>query len=215
MMKINATYLAKSKLLTMQYLTRFERQIMHPENLLTYDHTDMELDEACIMTLNGKLEINSGLRQDAMRSTILRLDRNAHFMITGGQCSIAYGGDIVVFTSGFLSIGNSSIDCNSKIRCGKKISIGDDCIISSNVTILDSDFHILIRNGEEMPRHGTGVEIGNHVWIGTGVTIMKDVHVGDGAVIAPGSIVTKDVPAKAYVSGSPAKIICDNVEWKK
>ena len=175
----------------------------------------MELDEASLMTLNGKLILNTGLSEDAKRSTILRMDRNAKLNVTNGTFSIFYGGDVVIFSNGELTLGNSFINCNCKIRCGKKITIGDGCAISHNVTMMDSDFHILIRNGEEQPRHGSGIEIGNHVWIGSGVMIMKDVHIGDGAVIAAGSLVTKDVPAHALVAGSPAVVIDNNVDWRK
>lgn len=51
------------------------------------------------------------------------------------------------------------------------------------------------------------VEIGNDVWIGERVIVLGGVHVGDGAVIGAGAIVTKDVPAYAIVGGVPAKII--------
>lgn len=49
--------------------------------------------------------------------------------------------------------------------------------------------------------------IGNDVWIGRDVTLMSGVHVGDGAVVAYGSVVTKDVPPFAIVGGNPAKLI--------
>lgn len=51
------------------------------------------------------------------------------------------------------------------------------------------------------------VKIGNDVWIGYGVTIVNNITVGDGAVIAAGSVVTKDVPPYAIVGGVPAKIL--------
>lgn len=51
------------------------------------------------------------------------------------------------------------------------------------------------------------VEIGNDVWIGTGVKILKDVKIGDGAIIAAGAVVTKDVPPYAIVGGIPSKVI--------
>lgn len=51
------------------------------------------------------------------------------------------------------------------------------------------------------------VEIGNDVWIGENVTILNGIKIGDGAVIAAGSVVTKDVPEYAIVGGVPAKII--------
>lgn len=51
------------------------------------------------------------------------------------------------------------------------------------------------------------VEIGNDVWIGTRVTILGGISIGDGAIIAAGSVLTKDVPPYAIVGGVPAKII--------
>ncbi len=51
------------------------------------------------------------------------------------------------------------------------------------------------------------IEIGNDVWIGHNVIIVGNVKVGNGAVLAAGSVVTKDVPAYAIVGGVPAKII--------
>ncbi len=54
---------------------------------------------------------------------------------------------------------------------------------------------------KEMP------EIGNDVWIGQNVTINRGVKIGDGAVVAAFSVVTKDVPSYAIVGGNPAKII--------
>jgi len=52
-----------------------------------------------------------------------------------------------------------------------------------------------------------GVAIGNDVWIGENVTFKPGIVVGDGAIVATGSIVTKDVPPYAVVGGVPAKII--------
>ncbi len=51
------------------------------------------------------------------------------------------------------------------------------------------------------------VEIGNDVWIGTNVAILEGVKVGDGAILAAGSLVNKDVPPYAIVGGVPAKVI--------
>jgi len=214
-MKMNPAYMAKGKLLTKQLLAKYEQNFVNPEKFFAHAHTSLELEETSRIILNGELVLNSSLSDDAKRSTILRLDDNAQLIVTNGKFNVFYGGDIVVTENAVLTLGNSFINNNCKIRCGSKITIGDDCAISHNVTILDSDFHVLIRNGVKQPRHGTGVEIGNNVWIGTGVTIMKNVHIGDGAVIAAGSLVNKDVPAHALVAGSPAVVIDENVDWKK
>ena len=65
----------------------------------------------------------------------------------------------------------------------------------------------------EIPREsnkvlfGSSCSIGNDVWIGDRVTILRDVKISDGAVIASGAVVTKDVPPYAIVGGVPAKVI--------
>ena len=53
----------------------------------------------------------------------------------------------------------------------------------------------------------SAVVIGNDVWIGESARIMAGVHIGDGAVIAAGAVVTKDVAPYAIVGGVPAKVI--------
>lgn len=214
-MKMNPAYMAKSRLLTKQIVEKYEKNFVNPERFFAFDYTSLELEEDSLITLNGELVLNSSLSDDAKRSTIIRLDSEAQLIVTNGKFNVFYGGDIVVEKKAVLTLGNSFINSNCIIRCGNKITIGDDCAISHNVTIMDSDFHVMIIDGEEKPRHGTGVEIGNNVWIGTGVTILENVHIGDGAVIAAGSLVTKDIPARCLAVGSPAVVVEENIEWKK
>lgn len=56
-------------------------------------------------------------------------------------------------------------------------------------------------------RRGSRVRIGNDVWIGHGATVLPDVTVGDGAVIAAGAVVSRDVAPYAVVGGVPARMI--------
>ena len=74
---------------------------------------------------------------------------------------------------------------------------------------MDSDAHSL-----DGLRRTAPVVVGNHVWIGTRVTLLPGVTVGDCGVIAAGAVVTKDVPAGALVGGVPAKVLKEHVEWK-
>ncbi|PST84760.1 hypothetical protein C7T94_01135 [Pedobacter yulinensis] len=55
-------------------------------------------------------------------------------------------------------------------------------------------------------------EVGNDVWIGYGAVIMQGVKIGNGAIVAAGALVTKDVEAYSIVGGSPAKKIADRFE---
>jgi len=121
------------------------------------------------------------------------------------------GCDIMVFKNAKLNLGSGYINRYCRIRCYCEINIGQHVAISENFTIWDSDAHEIIASPKPFSEK---IDIGNHVWIGTNVTVLKGVTIGDGAIIAAGSVVTKNVPAKCLVAGVPAKIIKSNVEWK-
>ena len=120
------------------------------------------------------------------------------------------GCDIMVFKGAKLNLGSGYINRYCKIRCYNEITIGNEVAISENFTIWDSDAHQMI-NGSEPTQP---IVIGNKVWIGTNVTVLKGVKIGDGCVIAAGSLVTKDIPANCLAAGVPAKVIKENVKWK-
>jgi len=82
----------------------------------------------------------------------------------------------------------------------ERIEIGDNSIIGYNTTILTHEYLI----GEY--RIGT-VKIGSNVLIGANSTVLPGVVIGDGAVVAAGSIVHKDVPAGAFVGGNPIRML--------
>lgn len=106
---------------------------------------------------------------------------------------------------GGFSIGSGSVinaDCRMDTRGG--LVIGNGVSVSSQVTILTADHDI------ESPTFGgrqRSVEICDCVWIGTRATILPGVHIGRGAVVAAGAVVTKDVDPATVVGGVPARVI--------
>lgn len=85
------------------------------------------------------------------------------------------------------------------------IYIGDDVLIGQQTVIATLNHDLRPeRRGNMQP---APVKIGNRVWIGAHATVLPGVTVGDGAVIAAGAVVTKDVPTSAVVAGVPAKVI--------
>ena len=116
-----------------------------------------------------------------------------------------------------LTIGK---DCHfgafNHITCTNKIYIGNRLLTGKWVTITDNshgttDISTLQIDPIKRPIYSKGpVIIGDNVWIGDKATILPNVTIGDGAVIAANSVVTKDVPAYCVVAGNPARIIRNN-----
>lgn len=96
---------------------------------------------------------------------------------------------------------------------GTKVTIGSDCIFANHVHIRTSDQHCIFNESGERINPAEDVHIGNHVWLGRESVIMKGVSVGDGAIVGMRSMVTKDVPERCIVVGTPAKVIKTNVNW--
>jgi len=108
-----------------------------------------------------------------------------------------------------VKIGTGTMLSNnvSVISVGK-ISIGEYCLIGDMTQIMDCDSHEL----EPSKRFsGMGpiepVHIGNNVWIGSRVLILKGVSIGDNSVIGAGSIVTRSIPPNSLAVGIPAKVV--------
>ncbi len=87
------------------------------------------------------------------------------------------------------------------------ITFGDDVMLGPNVQIYTATHPLDVKarySGREL---GFPITIGNKVWIGGGAIILPNLSIGDNAVIAAGSVVTKNVPKNAVVAGNPAKIV--------
>lgn len=157
--------------------------------------------------LNDRLFLGYNSISNTLGETRLRLDDNARFIVNG-NARIFYGGDIYLFKDALLTIGNSYINSNCVIRVTKNVSIGNDCAIAWNVSIMDSDFHAIGGTLRSQP-----IVIEDHVWIGANATILSGVKLGCGAIVAAGAVVNTDVPPMCLVAGVPARIIKHNVEW--
>lgn len=127
---------------------------------------------------------------------LIRIGKNSFFT--------AQGGTIIVKNNTSFNI---NVHINASI--GGVIRIGEECLIGPNVVMRTASHEY--NDPKQFIReqgHKIGdIDIEDDVWIGANVIILGGVHIGRGAVIGAGSVVTKDVPSYAVVTGVPAKII--------
>lgn len=117
------------------------------------------------------------------------------------------GAEIMIMDG--CQISGASITARSKsIKIGRNVLLGPNCIIA------DSDFHVHWppekRADDPGYEHDAPVCIGDFVWIGMNVIILKGVTIGNGAIIGAGSVVTRDIPENSIACGIPAKAVKKN-----
>lgn len=99
---------------------------------------------------------------------------------------------------------------NNIRACGGRIIIGNKCLISQGITIVTSN-HLCKKDKyiveQGWTKENNFVIIEDDVWVGANAVILPGIVIHKGAVIAAGSIVTKDVPEYGIVAGNPAKLI--------
>ncbi|MCM1139469.1 MAG: acyltransferase [Muribaculum sp.] len=170
-----------------------------------------------------------------------RISGNGHRIIIGKgtriyNCTIDISG-----ANNILEIGNSTgiydsgririEDMNNKVRIGNRVSIssaffsvadnfttieiGDESLISSNVTFRTSDSHsILDALSNKRINHGKDINIGCHCWIGNNATILKGSVIKDNSIIGTHSLVAgSEIPANCCAVGLPARVVKNNVKW--
>ncbi len=108
-----------------------------------------------------------------------------------------------VFIDSGTIINNGSVIASD----GAPIHIGKNCLIGPGLEVYSSDFHNLDPTLRHTPGAAAEVVIGDNVFIGARVMILKGVTIGENSVIGAGSVVVKSCPANTIMAGNPAKII--------
>ncbi|QRR03398.1 acyltransferase [Dyadobacter sandarakinus] len=176
-----------------------------------------------------KAFVRVGDRSDIKGASIqIRDQSRKEVRLEVGTDSILNGSYVFERGSGTIRIGNRVFIGGSTFICVDAIEIGDDVMISWGCTIVDNNSHSLVSADRQndvldwkkgLDENKTGfykdwknvaskpVIIRDKAWIGFNAIILKGVTIGQGAVIAAGSVVTKDIPDFAVAGGNPARII--------
>lgn len=125
-------------------------------------------------------------------------------VLRGNNCKVTIGKYSTMETCYMVCMGEEN-----------SITIGNDCMFSGKVEIWNSDTHLITDMDSNGINPSKPINIGNHVWLGKDVKILKGVTIGNNSVVGMGSIVTKDIPDNSIAAGNPAIIIKNNIKWEK
>lgn len=161
------------------------------------------------VTGHGRLHFGIQWPDNFPEESTLVIRENAELHVNG-RFRVYSGSRIGLARGAALTLGSGYINNGLFLSCVHEITIGDDVAIGPFVRMMDSDRHKITnaKNPDTAP-----IVIGNHVWIGMGVTILKGVFIGDGAIVAAGSVVTKSIPRGELWGGNPARFI-RTAEWQ-
>jgi len=177
-----------------------EKEIMLSGGM--YDSQDKELvrgrDRALVLAQRLEaLPADDHVERERLTRELLGAAGPNVYLEKGFQCE--YGDNIRIGANFYCNFNCVMVDCST-------ITIGDNTMIGPNVTICTATHPVKAaeRCNAEGREYALPIRIGSQVWIGTGAIINPGVTIGDRAVIASGSVVTKDVPANTMVAGVPA-----------
>lgn len=181
------------------------------------------------LKLNGKLK-NNKIKVSG-KNNILEIKNDSRLigceiyikgsnnkLIIGNKCDINNSTILLDTEGGVITIGDKTTIGKAMIVSLESypITIGENCMISYDVEIRNTDSHEIIDlNTKKRINYGKPVEIMKNVWLGAGSRILKGVVLEEGAIVAMGSLVTKRVMKNTIVGGTPAKLIKNNCSWTR
>lgn len=154
--------------------------------------------------------------------------RNCKISFFGNNCTLRIGNNVSIQNCHFwfedeggeITIGDNTTSesgCQFASCEGKSIIIGQDCMLSHDIDIRNTDSHSILNEKGERVNASADIIIGNHVWIGIRSTLLKGSHIPSHCVVAAQSMVTSSLKASEHelIAGSPAKVIKSNISWDR
>ena len=132
----------------------------------------------------------------------------------GGKASIGHGSKISV--RGNLCLGDGfNMTAESTIVCAKEIRFGNDCLLSWDILVMDTDEHPLFNKDNERINPDKAIQVGNHVWIGCKCVLLKGAEVPNNTVVAAGTLLTSSFTGEHQViGGNPPTALKHDIRWE-
>ncbi len=132
----------------------------------------------------------------------------------GGKASIGHGSKLSV--RGHLMLGaDFNMTAESTIVCAKEIRFGNDCLLSWDILVMDTDEHPLYNKENERINPDKAILVGDHVWIGCKCVLLKGAEVPSNSVLAAGTLLKSAFAGEQQViGGNPPSILKRDVHWE-
>ncbi|HEU5407759.1 MAG TPA: acyltransferase, partial [Nitrospira sp.] len=162
------------------------------------------------ISVRGELKV--GIRAPGFQSgkdwTFLRV-RGSLLVI--GNVSLGRGSRIEIGEGAICKLTSCNLNGASDIIISHGLEIGEGSVIAWGCQIMDNDWHNVNYPGKR--NRDPKIVLGRRVWVGSRVLIHKGTQIGDGCVIAAGSVVSGIFPPGVLIGGNPARIIREDVNW--
>jgi acetyltransferase-like isoleucine patch superfamily enzyme len=114
-----------------------------------------------------------------------------------------------------ITIGRRSVIGGGMLMAhhGTRIAIGDDCLFAASINVRTSDSHSILDASGRRINPEKNIHIGNRVWFGCDVTVLKGSTIGNDVVVGTLSMVSGHLPDKVVAAGIPARVIRENTTW--
>lgn len=160
-------------------------------NIINFDSSKVSDTLINIKGLNNTIKLDKGVEL-----------RKAIIIIRGSNCKIIIGKSTTFGQVRMINVGKNN-----------DIVIGERCLFADNIEIWASDTHSIYDENGYLINNEKSINIGNDVWMGAYVKVLKGVTVNDGAIIGMNSMVTKNIDANTLNVGIPTKCIKKNIKW--
>ncbi len=181
--------------------------------------SDIRVGESSLVLLG------ENIKSHGMKSFKTKWSISDHARLKIGCESILLNGCFYMEKGSSLQIGKKfsiATDYHMALDNYTAITIGDDCMFSSDIFIRCGDGHSIfdVVSGENINStyeisKGRKINIGNHVWLGMRAAILYHTKIGDGSIVGAMSLVKGILPNNCIAAGVPAKVVRKDVSWSR
>ncbi len=184
--------------------------------LIPYKGTIIDLDKTARIYIKGKnLELCTNKLKKSKAEMHLRMEEKSEWHVNNGA-QIFYNTVIEVKSKAILNTKFFSANGGTVIVCAKEINIGEDVMIGRNIIIYDSDFHQVFNREMEAINYPKPVNIEDHVWLTSNITVLKGVTIGRDSLITAQTLIRKSYPQKKVIAGkATGEVISECNGWSR